>query len=88
MHIPCCEKNQSKSKGFVNQFNHFMNRKILYITYRDTKYCVFFIKLTADEVDLISMKRKEHLSNCKIYLRLCSCKENYIDESKRNMARR
>ena len=76
--IPFCEKNENKSKDFIKKFHHFTNGK----------YRISIKWITKKVKSLFPLKDKNIYPACKIYHGLCSCQENYIDESKRNMATR
>ena len=76
--IPFCEKNESKSKDFIKKFHHFTNGK----------YRISIKWITKKVKSLFPLKDKNIYPACKIYQGLCSCKENYVGESKRNMANR
>ena len=74
--IPFCEKNENKSTNFIKKFHPFTNGK----------YRISINWITKKVKGLFPLKDKNIYPVGKIYDGLCSCKENYIGESKRNMA--
>ena len=76
--IPFCESNEALAKRFLNKMNYFTDFKI-----------DFAIKWSTKKVkQLFRLKDKNPHPACKIYEGVCSCGENYIGETKRNVQTR
>ena len=73
-----CEKNENKPKDFIKKFHQLTNGK----------YLVSINWIKKKVKGLFLLKDKKIYLACKIDHGLRSCKENYIGESKRNMATR
>lgn len=72
--VPFCEKNEDKSKDSNKNFYQLKSFAFQCITKKVKR--------------LFPLKDKNVYPTCKIYHRLCSCKQNYIGELKRNLATR
>lgn len=73
-----CEEKENKYKDFITKFNHPTNGKC----------CISVNWITKKVKRLFQLKDKNIYPECKIYHGLCSPKENYIGESKRNVVTR
>ena len=72
--LPFCKTNEQKMKSIVNKLEEFTNYKVKFIYHWKTR------KLKS----LFPLKdRIKHKANI-IYKGICSCKESYIGETKRN----
>ncbi len=76
--LPFCQSNETLTKRFLDKLNSF------------TEYRIdIAIKLSKRKVKkLFPLKEKNPYPACKIYEGVCSCKENYIGETKRNVKTR
>ena len=76
--IPYCEENENASKHFIKKFEAFTNQR-----YR------IAIKWIARKVkSLLKVKSKNSLPFCVIYRSKCSCGEEDIGETERNVEKR
>ena len=73
--IPYCEKNETSSKRFLKKFHEFAND-------------LFEIKIkwiTKKMRNLFRLNSKNLHPACVIYECICTCKENYVGETKQNV---
>ena len=76
--LPFCELNENLAKRFLNKLKVFTNNDI-----------DFAIKWSTKKVkQLFRLKDKNPYPACRIYEGVCSCGENYIGETKRNVQTR
>ena len=73
--VPYCEKNETSSKAFLKEFhegtNDLYESKVKWIA-----------KMMRNQFHL---KSKNPHTACAIYEGICTCKENYIGETKQNV---
>ena len=73
--IPFCETNESLVKRLLQKLKKFTNSEIDFaVTWKTRK-----VK------QLFPLKDRNPHPSCKIYEGICSCKQNYIGETKRNV---
>ena len=73
--VPYCEKNETFSKRFLKKFHEITND-----LYEIKKKCY-----TKKMRNLFRLKSKNPHQACSMYEGVCTCKENYIGETKRNV---
>ena len=76
--FPFCELNEKRVSTFRKKFNYFTNDSYdLNVVWKTKKVRSFF-----------PLKDKNLHPSCKIYYGFCSCGENYIEETRRNVSAR
>ena len=76
--IPWCNENEKVSRHVLNKLNAFTKEKYDFkIVWKINKFR-----------QLVPLKKKNPYPSCKIFEGVCSCKENYIGETKRNVMTR
>ena len=75
--VPFCNKNEKVSKQLFEKLKTSTKVKYDFTTVWKTK-----------KVRLLSLKEKNTYLSCKTYEALCSCKENYTGETRRNIVTR
>ena len=71
--IPYCEKNETSSKSFLNKVDEIIDDS-----------CEIKVKqITKKTKNLFRMKIKNPHPLCVIYKGVCTCKEKYVDKTKR-----
>ena len=78
IHIRFCNKNERVSKQLLKKLKVFTKEK----------YDFRIVWKTKKVRQLFPLKEKNPYPSCKIYEGVCSCKENYIGETKRNVITR
>ena len=73
--VPFCNENEKVSKQLLKKLKPFTKEK----------YEFRVVWKTKKVRQLLLLKEKNPCSSCKIYEGVCSCKENYIGETKRNV---
>ena len=73
--VPYCEKNKTSSKRFLKKFQELTN----------DLYEIKIKWITKKMRNLFRLKSKNLHPACAIYEGVCTCKENYIGETKRNI---
>ena len=76
--VPFCNENDKVSKQLLNKFNVFTKEKYYFRTVWKRKRIW----------ELFPLKEKNPYPSCKIYEGICSCKENYVGETKRDVIKR
>ena len=76
--IPFCNENERASKQLLKKLKVFTKEK----------YDFRIVWKTKKVRQLFPLKEKNPYPSCKIYEGVCSCKENYIGETKRNVITR
>ena len=76
LELPFCELNEKVSKTFLKKFHSFTNNK----------YDMAIKWITRKVKNLFPLKGKNKHPACKIYKGVCSCGEEYIGETKRNVS--
>ena len=76
--IPYCEENENASKHFIKKFETFTNHS----------YRIAIKWITRKVKSLLKVKSKNPYSSCVIYRGKCSCGEEYIGETDRNVEKR
>ena len=78
IHIRFCNKNERVSKQLLKKLKVFTKQK----------YDFRNVWKTKKVRQLFPLKKKNPYPSCKIYEGVCSCKENYVGETKRNVITR
>ena len=78
LQISYSRQNEIASKLFIKKFHQFTGEK----------YGMTVKWLTKKEKSLFQLKDRNLQPSCKIYKRICSCGETYIDETIRNAEER
>ena len=73
--VPYCEKNETSSKRFLKKFYKLTN----------DLYEIKIKLITKKMRNLFRLKSNNPHPACAIYEGVCTCKENYIGETKRNV---
>ena len=76
--IPYCEENENASKHFIKKFEAFTNQR----------YRIAIKWITRKVKSLFKVKSKNPHPSCVIYRGKCSCGEEYIGETERNVEKR
>ena len=76
--IPYCEENENVSKHFIKKFEAFINRS----------YWIAIKWITRKVKSMFKVKSKNPYPSCGIYRGKCSCGEERIGETERNVEKR
>ena len=76
--VPFCPKNETSSKQFTKKFQYF----------RSDTLGVKIYRLTRKMRTLFQLKCKSLHSSCKMYERICGCRESDVIETIRNVETR
>ena len=76
--MPYCEENENASKHFIKKFQAFTNQR----------YRIAIKWITRKVKSLFKVKSKNPHPSCVIYRGKCSCREEYIRETERNVEKR